>query len=186
MIHTTAKKYGSGFTLVELLVAIAVFIVVMTISLGSILSIMDASRKAKNLKTMMTNLNFSIDVMAREIKFGKKYYCGIDVTNPHIATQNCSSGGTSITFTTSTGVDTIYTLSSGQIQKSINHGGTYIGVTSPEVTIQDLKFFVLGSTFADTIQPKVLVLIRGYAGSKPTTQSSFVLQTTLSQRELDR
>ncbi len=179
-----------GFTLVELLVAVGVFLVVMTISLGSVLSILDAGRKAKALKSVMTNLNFTLEVMAREIKFGTNYYCGEDTTNPHTLTSNCA-GGNAITFTDSSGGDIIYRLNGTSIEKSAN-GGLYLGLTSPEVKITTFKLFVTGSlpydgtTYFDTNQPKVFILIRGYAGSKPTIQSSFTLQTVVSQRVLDR
>jgi prepilin-type N-terminal cleavage/methylation domain-containing protein len=179
---------AQGFTLIELLVSVGVFVVVMTISLGSVISILDAGRKAKALKSVMTNLNFALEVMAREIKFGENYYCGIDTNSPHTQTGSCTSTpGTAITFTSSEGVDTIYRLQGTEIEKSIDHGGTYIGVTSPEVTVTDLRFYVFGTApIPDTNQPKALIFIRGYAGNKPTAQSNFVLQTTVSQRPLDR
>jgi prepilin-type N-terminal cleavage/methylation domain-containing protein len=185
------KNMMSGFTLVELLVAVGVFLVVMTISLGSVLSILDAGRKARSLKSVMTNLNFTLETMTREIKFGTNYYCGEDTSSQHTQTLDCAAGN-AITFTDSNGVDIVYKLVGTQIQKSTNHG-PYIGVTSPEVTITNFKIFVIGSeTFDpsngnnDMNQPRTFVLLRGYVGSKPALRSSFALQTTISQRIPDR
>jgi len=185
------KNKISGFTLVELLVAVGVFLVVMTISLGSVLSILDAGRKARSLKSVMTNLNFTLETMTREIKFGTNYYCGEDTSSQHTQTLDCAAGN-AITFTDSNGVDIIYKLVGTQIQKSTNHG-PYIGVTSPEVTITNFNIFVIGSqTFDpssgsnDMNQPRTFVLLRGYVGSKPALRSSFALQTTISQRIPDR
>jgi prepilin-type N-terminal cleavage/methylation domain-containing protein len=197
----TRPKFTTGFTLVELIVAVAVFTVVMTISLGSVLSILDAGRKAKALKTIMTNLNFSLEVMTKEIKFGKNYACGVapntpDITVPHVSTRNCTGNPTapdsSITFTSSEGNGIIYRLSANgkQIEKAISVGGAafgpYITVTSREVTITNLKFYVFGSTVGDSLQPRMLILVQGYAGTKASLQSKFSLQTTASQRSLDR
>src|SRR3990167_2897905 len=90
-----------GFTLIELLVSVAVFSVIMAISLGSVISILDAGRKANSLRSVMTNLNFAVEVMSREIKFGKNYYCGTDTSSPHVLTNDCAGGASSITFTSS-------------------------------------------------------------------------------------
>jgi len=178
-----------GFTLVELLIAVGLFLVIMVIALGAILAVLDAGREARSLKAVMTNLNFAVEAMSREIKFGTEYYCGV-TTSTTWTPQNCTGGGNAaqpaITFITSTGIDTIYRLNGTQLEKSINNGSTYIGVTSPEIIIQDLKFYVFGASVADTNQPRVLMIVRGYAGSKPTVQSRFVIQTSVSQRVLDR
>ena len=184
------KHTQKGFSLVELLISIGIFIVVMTISLGSVVSILDAGRKSRSLKAVMTNLNFALEVMSREIKFGKNYYCGIETSNPHTLTQDCTGNnqapGTAITFTASNGVDTIYRLQGTQIEKSVDHGLTYTAITSPEVIVQDLKFYVFGTTvYPDTAQPRVFLSMRGYAGTKPTSQSKFFLQTVMSKRAPD-
>lgn len=192
-IYKNIKQNNArGFTLVELLIALGVFAVIITISLGSVLNIIDAGRKAQSLESVMTNLNFTMEVMSREIKFGKHYFCGTDNTNPHVSSQDCTgtvvAPGTSFTFTTSEGVDTIYRLNGAVIEKSVDHGSTWIGVTSQEITVQDLKFYVFGTapfSASDTHQPRVLMLVRGFAGPKPTSQSTFILQTVVSQRSLD-
>jgi hypothetical protein len=126
--------------------------------------------------------------MAKEIKFGKNYSCLYGGTAP-----NCSAGGTGISFVTSDGVATIHQLGSGgtanQILKSTDGGATFIGVTAPEVNIQSLKFYVFGAMpQPDNLQPRVILIIRGFAGAsaKPSLQSSFALQTTVSQRVIDR
>ena len=186
------RKASKGFTLIELLVSIGVFVVVMTISLGSVISVLSAGKKSKALTAIMTNLNFTMEIMSREIKFGKYYYCGIDTSNPHgTNTQDCTGSGVpagaAVTFTTSDGVDTIYRLNNNQIEKSVDRGTTYIGITSSEIVIQDLKYYVFDSAPApaNTNQARVIIYIRGYAGSQADSRSNFILQTEVSQRGLD-
>jgi len=164
--------------------------VVVTISLGSVLSILDAGRKSKSLKSVMTNLNFTLEVMSRDIKFGKNYYCGIDANTPHTLKQDCTGNalppGTAITFTKSDGTDVIYRLNGTQIEQSTDYGANYNAMTSPDVIIQDMRLYVFGTTaYPDTAQPRVLLRMSGYAGSKPTLQSKFYLQTAMSQRVPD-
>jgi type II secretory pathway pseudopilin PulG len=189
-MHTHIQK-EKGFTIIELLTSVSIFIVIMTISMGAILSVFNANRKAEALKTVMDNLNFSVETMSREIRFGTKYHCemlgstGGSFTSP----QNCvtSPGGQLISFLASDGVSQItYRLNGTSIEKSINGGG-YIAVTAPEITIQSLSFYVTGTNPApgDTIQPKVLIKIRGSAGTKAASYTDFTLQTLVSQRLLD-
>ncbi len=174
-----------GFTLVELMVAISLFLVVLTISLGSITSIFEANRKSQSLKAIMTNLNFAMEIMSRDIRFGTRYHCGESgvLSEP----QNCTSGDSAIAFRSLDGEDVVYRLQGSGVERSIN-GGAFLPLTAPEIHVQDLKFFVLGAGQNDEaafLQPKALILIRGYAGERPSSRSTFVLQTTVSQRVLD-
>lgn len=170
------KKLNSGFTLLEILVALALFIVVMTIGLGSVINILEANRKSSSLKSVMTNLNFAVEVMSREIKFGKDYGCSIGT---------CSSGDTRISFTSSDGLSVIYRLNNSRIEKSVDNGSTYQIITAPDIVVQDLRFYIFGYNTGDGAQPRVLISVRGYSGSKPSIQTNFVVQTTVSQRILD-
>ena len=68
------KNNKSGFTLVELMVSVSLFVIVMTISMGSILSVFNANRKAKNIRNVMDNINFTLEGMTRTIRFGSNIY----------------------------------------------------------------------------------------------------------------
>lgn len=184
------QKGNSGFSLVELLVAMGVFVVIVMFTMGSVLGILDAGRKSKAINAVMTNLNFTLEVMSREIKFGTKYYCGTELS-PFTGYNNCSTPQDSVSFVASDGSEITYKLTNNQILKSTN-GGTYVAVTAPDIIIQNLKFFVFNSypqsacpVNCDYAQPKVVIFIQGYAGTKPSIQSSFSIQTSVSQRTLD-
>ncbi len=64
-----------GFTLVEMIVSLAIFSVVATVALGALIKIVDANRKAQTLQSAITNLNFALESMSREMRVGTKYYC---------------------------------------------------------------------------------------------------------------
>ncbi len=180
---------NGGFTLVELMVAVSLFAVIMTLSMGSILSVFDANRKSQTLRTVMDNLNFTMEAMTRNIRFGSTYHCDStvgDITVPRDCGNN--SPATSLVFKASDGTRVIYKLSGGRIARSINGGSDYY-LTSSDMTIQSLTFRVFGSpnysTGADLFQPQVIIVVSGFAGSKPTIASSFSLETTVSQRQFD-
>ncbi|MDP3726505.1 MAG: type II secretion system protein, partial [bacterium] len=177
-------KFKRGFTLVEMIVAVAVFTVVMVSGIGALMSMIDANRKAQSLRIVMDNLNFALENITRTMRVGIDYHCGRlgDLHTP----RDCALEGDSfIAFKDSGGDLLIFNLNNGRIEKSSDGGATYLGITAPEITIQELKFFVRGSTSADQIQPEVLVIVRGIAGVTAKVRTTFNLQTTVSQRLLD-
>lgn len=173
-----------GFTLIEIMTSVAVFAVVMTISMGSILSVIGANRKSESLKTVMDNLNLAVESMSREMRFGRQYHCPLsgNFTSP----QNCSDGGHGVAFLANDGItEIVYRQTDTTIEKSTDGGLTYLPVTAPEISIQDLTFYVLGAVPSDTLQPKVLIKIKGSAGTKEGEKTDFTVQTLVSQRQLD-
>lgn len=64
-----------GFTLVEMIVALAVFSVVVTIAVGALLVLIASNEQLQQEQSVMTNLSFALDSMAREIRTGTSYYC---------------------------------------------------------------------------------------------------------------
>jgi prepilin-type N-terminal cleavage/methylation domain-containing protein len=83
------KKYfrkQEGFTLIEMIIALAIFTIVAVIAVGALLKIVDLNRKAFSLKTSINNINFALESMSREMRVGRDY--------------NCMSGGTATTFVT--------------------------------------------------------------------------------------
>lgn len=73
---TTKKtQYQNGFTIVEMLVSLAVFSIVVTITIGSLLMLIASNRQLQVEQSIMTNLSFVLDGMTREIRTGKSYFC---------------------------------------------------------------------------------------------------------------
>ncbi|MFH0804356.1 MAG: type II secretion system protein [Candidatus Zambryskibacteria bacterium] len=182
---------SGGFTLVEMLVAVSLFIIVATISIGAILTIFDANKKAQSSKTVVDNLNLSIENMARTIRFGTNYHCG-DPTGDLSAPRVCNNNTEGDTFFAVTFYDNDlarnvivkYQLSGIAIQMSYD-GGPYSSITAPETNVQLLRFRVFNTDLYDNNQPYVIAVIKGYVGNKPTSQTSFSIETLMSQRKLD-
>ncbi len=64
------SKKSAGFTLVELLVSMAVFGILMSLAIGVFVSAMKAERSLADLMSTNNNLNLVIEQMAREIRMG--------------------------------------------------------------------------------------------------------------------
>jgi prepilin-type N-terminal cleavage/methylation domain-containing protein len=172
----------NGFTLIEMMTAVSIFVLVMTISMGSILSIFDANRKSRSLKTVLTNLNLAVESMSRELRFGKNYHCGS--SGVQTSPQNCASGDTSLSFLSSDNEQVTYRFNNNSLEKKVG-SEEYIRVTAPEIVIDNLTFYTQGAGGGDTVQPKILVKLQSHAGVSGKGGSSFTLQTLVSQRSLD-
>lgn len=88
-----------GFTLLEMIISLAIFTIVAVVAVGALLKILDANRKSLTLKTAINNINFALESMSREMRVGRVYSCGTSengnfsaITNNSFNTNyNCSN-----------------------------------------------------------------------------------------------
>lgn len=104
-IKKKATSYKKGndscaFTLVEMIVSLGIFAVVAVVALGALVRIITANQKAQSLQAAMTNLNFALESMSREIRVGTNYVCfkgppSNDINGGALTTTPCSTEGQS-------------------------------------------------------------------------------------------
>jgi len=187
------KKYelqnNKGFTLVEMIVAVALFSVVMVVGMGALLNVLNANRQAQAIQTAVNNLNLAMEMISREIRTGHNYHCGD--SGSYDKPKDCLFGDDFLAFEPYDGDindpndQTVFKLEDGRIKKSEYSGSGFSSLTSEELVLQFLNFIVVGSSKVDNIQPKVLVVAKGYVGVKESNRTFFNLQTTVSQRIID-
>ncbi len=204
-----ANNSIKGFTLIEVMVSVTLFAMVMTLSLGAILSIIDGNKKAQAINSVANNLNFAVDSMVRDIKTGYSYSCNDNQIPTPDSTSVIGSDKNGCSGDAQDFISLISTISSegpqkrgvryslqkdstgrGSIYKTTSdESGNSYPVTSPEVDIQKLEFIVenYNTDFAqeDIGQPRVFLYIKGTAGINPTQASDFSIQTLISQRNLN-
>ena len=69
------KKHTQGFSLVEMMVSLMIFSVVAVIALGAMIKIVSVNKKAQMLLSSITNINFALDIMSRELSLANAVYC---------------------------------------------------------------------------------------------------------------
>jgi len=186
-----------GFTLVEMIVAVALFAIVMLVCVGALLALVGANRKVHALQSVMNNLNVTLDGMVRDIRMGSLYDGSGACTGNSGGTKDCTGGGTQFSYEPygngPTGIPTVYRLNTttNRIERSKNNGA-FVPITSPEIVINSMQFFVIGSsrgcsvTPCDLVQPKVVIVIKGTAPVlNSQAKTTFHIQVTAVQRLLD-
>jgi len=174
---------NKGFSLVEILVSIAIFSVVMVTAAGALLTTIDANHKAQAIQSVMNNLNFALESMSRAIRVGDTYHCGDSGSLAgNQVPSDCAGGSDFFSFRRSNDNKTVYYyLSGSQIVRAIDAAGA-LAISAPEIMIENLKFYVQGASLGSQAQPRVTIVIQGYAGATEKIKTPFNLQTTLSQR----
>lgn len=194
------KNSTKGFTLIEMMVALSLFTIVVTIAVGAFLSLIGSSKGVQSEQSVMATLTFVLDSMSREIRTGTEYYC----SNTNFLNQesimkgkNClaaEKGGISFieagsSLSTSISEKRIayyYDSATQSIFRRIGNADPAESIVSKGIKITNAEFFVTGTerfseNDTDTIQPTVTIILEAEDELGATT----VLQTTVTQRELD-
>lgn len=194
IIRKKLRTAGSarGFSLIEMIVSTTIFIVVMLIVVGAMISLDAASRKARSIRIAMDNISAATDSMSRNIRMGSSYHCGCgdpitpgDMTYPNTPrdcpmTDTAGSGGDMcLAFISQQDDRIIYELKNGRVQRSRDGGNTFIPLTAPEITVGDLRFFVYGT---DSQQPVITMIMRGVANMSGKAVTDFNIETTVGSR----
>lgn len=206
---------SAGFTIIEMIVSLALFAVVVTISVGSLLVLVGTSDRLQVEQSIMTNLSFALDSMSREIRTGSYYYCGsnneslerniftADVdTLQSDAARDCPDGmnsnatlhglafkeaGDSITGTDDR-ILYYYDSISDQILRRVG-GGQPEPIVSDEMAIIDADIIVTDSapliSGVGEVTQPTVTIFIEAVSRKDPSGKSYFVQTTVTQRTLD-
>lgn len=169
------NKAKSGFTLVEIMVAISIFSIVALITTGALISANRVNQKVQATKLVMDNLNFALDSMLFKMRKS-----GVEF----------SGGGDSITLTQQDAnppVILTYCLANSglHLQKGVGAcTASSLPLTAPAITITGLQFqpFNINPNAAQPGWPRVVISLAGTAKVGHET-TNFELQTTVSARQ---
>jgi prepilin-type N-terminal cleavage/methylation domain-containing protein len=181
-----------GFTLVEIIVALAIFGVVSIMALSSLFNISGGFKKAQVSRQALDNVDLVLDDIIREARLAKNFHC--DATTGSLEQpRDCLAGADSLALTRLDTNDVVVyrALTLGNGKKNITKHIVSKGVPSPQqiltvdgIDIPLLKFYVRGSGEKDGEHARVLVTMRAnfQEGNASTTMN---FQTTIAQRYPD-
>lgn len=173
---------NKGFSLIELMVAVSIFAIVMVISMGAILTVVNGNKKNQSMQVAINNLNFAVESMTRSIKTGYAYdisdFCKrleLNITED----QGGPAGDDRV----------IYSLR--KFDDSDNYGlfidnqdTGYSGyVTAPDLNITKLCFTEAREGLG--FQPHLAIVIQGETtGGKAELSTTFNIYTSVTQRQV--
>lgn len=200
------KNKKRGFTIIEIMIAISVFLVVITIGMGSLLNAHLLHQKSDDFRSIMDNLSFIMEDMANNLRTGSSYHC---VDDDHTLSGSLAaplSGNPSndnecwgIAFEYQEGDPddlfdqwVYYLDNDGKLWKTTewpydpgDSGSRYYQLTPDEVKLtSNTRFIISGAEAGDNKQPYVVVRLVGTITSKGVA-TPFSLQTSVSQRLID-
>jgi Tfp pilus assembly protein PilW len=176
----TSSYYYRGYTLVELIVSVGLFSLVMTLSAGAYYITMNANRQAQGVASGIDSLSFVAERVARTIRTGTQYSC-----STVLGAGDCPNGGSSFSFRDVSGQTVTYSLGGSAIQESINGGLARALTDAVSVSVTHLQFYLSGSSAADTIQPRVIMVIGGTTSTGAGTTETFLIETSATMRGID-
>lgn len=200
--NARAKK---GFTLIEMLVTVSLFLIIITIAVGGFTNAIRTQRQVSSIISAESNVSITLEEMAREIRTGYLFCNGIGNetptagTNPNGAYADCgcvlSSAPAPAGSWTCTGLDfydaesehVVYArTANGSLTETVN-SSTAQSLTGDTVNVKYLEFELYGQVEGDHWPPRVTIAI-GIAPSStdPAVQGDVVnLETTVSARSID-
>jgi prepilin-type N-terminal cleavage/methylation domain-containing protein len=198
------KNWCRGFTIIEMIVSLALFAVVVTVSVGALLMLIGTNDDLQGEQSVMTNLSFALDSMSREIRTGSYYYCDTassitsasNLDDTGTSTNDCVEGdegisfkeaGNSITGSSASRIGFYFDSDTGQIFRRVGSGAP-LSMVSSGIYVREAGFFVTGSdpirATNDAVQPTVTIYIEA-VDVDDVNEKSYYVQTTVTQRALD-
>jgi len=181
------SRHNQGFTLIELIVSMAVFIILLGIIVNIFVSALRTQRSMVSLRLVNDNASLTLEQMAREIRTGYNFYIG-DGKDPcaKVGAPVSVSSGDKLGFCNSTGSNIVYNLDSESIKRSIDDGKNFNSITGDNVKIKKLNFILVDKTsnFKGEWPPRITIVMELIPGDVNLSEFTTNIQTTISGRNI--
>jgi len=160
------KNKEFGFTLIELIVAIAIFIIVTSLVISLLMTSLKGQKRVIAIQNVQDNARYLLEFMAKEIRMSE-----IDSSTYYTLTLKRADGET-----------VSYSFAGGNITRT--DPSTSGPINSDQVVVSG-RFYTAGIGTGDNQQPKVAIAMKIETQGKPEEESEINIQTTLSPRNLE-
>ncbi len=174
---------NSGYTIVETMIAISVFLVVILVGTTALLNANVLHQKSDDMRSVVDSLSFAMEDISRNLRTGYGYHCIDDGNTSAIEPKSCISGK-GVSFKSDAGDRIKYLIEDLNVKKSVA-GGPFISLTPPEIIVDpSSRFIVSGAELSDTSQPYITIELLGTISYREVN-TPFFLRTSVSQRSVD-
>lgn len=159
----------SGFTLIEMMVAVALFVVVALIASSTLIAVSTALRRAQNMKVLTDQVSIAMDSMTLRMttKNPDDFVCTLPCNPSNTISFTQGGLGNVVTYT--------YSLSGGVIQFRKEGASNLISplTASTLIWVNRLNFYVMNDTRLD----RATVVVDAQLVNDPSTR--VIMQTTI-------
>ncbi len=197
------KTKNRGFTIIETMISISLFLIVITVGMGSLLNANLVHRKSTDMRSIMDGLSFILEDMSRNMRTGYDFQCFNEGETIKVGSPKSCESGSIIVFEPADGNPDsaddqwVYVFSKengkGIISKSTkgpNDNQNFVQLTTSDIDININRsgFSVLGAESPDNgdeQQPLINIRISGSINLPNGESTPFNLSTSVSQRKID-
>jgi prepilin-type N-terminal cleavage/methylation domain-containing protein len=177
----------NGFTIIELLVAMSVFVIIIAIVSSTFISTLRAQRTLLALMAANDSASLAMEQMMREIRTGRNFCIGVI----NILTHNCPVVGFSndnLSFENANNQPVVYQLNNTthSIERSENGGTSFAPITNDVVEIYNLRYLLVDQNLPNPQKwPKrLLITFRSQVSGIEQIKFETNWQTSVSVRTL--
>ncbi|MFC1700751.1 PilW family protein [Patescibacteria group bacterium] len=154
---------NKGVTLVEVIVALAIFWVVISVAVNIFAYELKGQRKSSAMQLVQNNSRYALESISKEIRMS---HIEADSNENMLHITAYKIGGVA--------VDVVYILAGGKI---LRNGSA---ITSDQISVSKLKFYI--NNQANTPAIMTIVMTAETSGAKAEQNVKIDLQTTISTR----
>jgi prepilin-type N-terminal cleavage/methylation domain-containing protein len=169
-MKASQKKKNRGFTIVELLVSMTLFLIVTTIAVGSFVRALRAQQAIVGLIAVNDNTSLTLEQMAREIR------TGIDFS---------TQGEDALIFTNTFEEQVTYQVRNNRLERQ---SGTtaFIPLTASNIRVVDIGFYLMTTdAHGNAIAPRVTITMTVGSTKRDIKDITTTIQTTVSPRVIN-
>ena len=170
---TQNPKPNSGFTIVELLVAMGLFVILVGIATGGFIRALRTQRFIVGLMEANNNVSLALEQMAREMRTGYHF---------------TKISGTELQFVNVNNVVVFYRLNAGTLERGTSDpllAITYKKITADNVKITHFTVSLLGNNAGDGYPPRITIGLSVTGTGEYLEDIITNIQATISSRTLD-
>ena len=183
-MNFSSSQKNKGFTLVEMMVSVAIFALVLVVVLGAIITIIDTNRKAQALSSVMNNLNFAVESMTRSVKTAVDVR-GVGDTGDENSITVVDQFAYQDNDNKASGADTVsYYVKDGVLVKE-KEGENEIPLTDPMVNITSFKIDPSHYMDKNDEHPLITFIISGTIDNVRIGETAFTIHTSVSSRNYE-
>ena len=179
------KMKNKGYTLIEMMVAVAVFTLVIAAPTGFFVTALKGQQKTLSSQELSANVSYVLDYMSRALRMAKKDLAGDCISQDF--NYELSPGGNSIKFKNYNDICQEFYLDNGKLKETRYGLGTVV-LTPEDLEVVSFKLGSYDSWGQEEDRQAMVTLfleVKGTKSQRPELQPVIKIQTTVSQRNLD-